>query len=66
MPALPRPTSRIDVLRQGVADLLARNTTWTLFRNLDLEIVFITIPCDHGQGLVVRRGGDILCTPPAR
>jgi len=52
--------SRFDLLREGEVDLLARNTTWTLSRDLDLDIVFVATLYYDGQGFMVRRETDTL------
>ncbi len=52
--------NRFDVLREGEVDLLARNTTWTLSRDLDLEIVFVSTLYYDGQGFMVRRDTNTL------
>jgi general L-amino acid transport system substrate-binding protein len=57
------PTStadRFDVLREGEIDLLARNTTWTLSRDLDLEVMFVDTLYYDGQGFMVRRDTSTL------
>jgi general L-amino acid transport system substrate-binding protein len=51
---------RFDVLREGEIDLLARNTTWTLSRDLDLEIMFAATLYYDGQGFMVRRETNTL------
>jgi general L-amino acid transport system substrate-binding protein len=52
--------NRFDLLREGEVDLLSRNTTWTLSRDLDLEIVFVATLYYDGQGFMVRRDTDTL------
>ncbi len=47
--------NRFDVLREGEIDLLSRNTTWTLSRDLDLGVVFVSPIYYDGQGFMVRR-----------
>ena len=57
------PTStatRFDVLRQGEVDLLARNTTWTLTRDIDLEVMFVATLYYDGQGFMVKRDTSTL------
>ena len=53
-------SDRFDVLREGEIDLLARNTTWTLSRDVDLEIVFVATLYYDGQGFMVRRDTNTL------
>ena len=58
---VPTPSSgRFDALRQGKVDLLARNTTWTLSRDLDPDVVFVGILYHDGQGFMVRRDTSTL------
>lgn len=52
--------SRFELLRDGEVDLLSRNTTWTLGRDLDLDIIFVAILYHDGQGFMVRRETDTL------
>jgi general L-amino acid transport system substrate-binding protein len=52
-------SERFDALRQGEVDLLSRNTTWTLSRDLDLGISFVGILYHDGQGFMVPREKDI-------
>lgn len=51
---------RFDALRQGQIDLLSRNTTWTMSRDLDLGMIFTGVLYHDGQGFMVPRGTDIL------
>ena len=53
-------SSRFDALRQGQVDLLSRNTTWTLSRELDLDLVFVGVLYHDGQGFMVRRDTNTL------
>jgi general L-amino acid transport system substrate-binding protein len=53
-------SDRFDALRQGEVDLLSRNTTWTLSRDLDLGMAFVGILYHDGQGFMVPRGTNIL------
>ena len=52
--------NRFDVLNEGEIDLLSRNTTWTLSRDLDLEIVFVATLYYDGQGFMVHRDTNTL------
>ena len=45
---------RFDVLREGEIDLLARNTTWTLSRDVNLGFEFVGVNYYDGQGFMVR------------
>lgn len=46
---------RIEALAQGKIDLLARNTTWTLSRDLDMGISFAAIVYYDGQSFMVKK-----------
>ena len=53
-----RPTSskeRFTVLQSGEIDVLARVTTWTLSRDVDLGFDFIGVNYYDGQGFMVRK-----------
>lgn len=52
--------SRFDLLREGEVDLLSRNTTWTMGRDLDLDIVFVAVLYHDGQGFMVKRDTDTM------
>lgn len=53
-------SDRFDALREGKVDLLARNTTWTLSRDLGLGMAFVGILYHDGQGFMVPRASNIL------
>ena len=44
---------RFTVLQSGEIDLLARNTTWTLSRDVDLGLEFVGVNYYDGQGFMV-------------
>ena len=44
---------RFTVLQSGEVDLLARNTTWTLSRDVDLGLEFVGVNYYDGQGFMV-------------
>ena len=46
---------RFDALTSGAVDLLARNTTWTFQRDVDLNLTFVGISYFDGQGFLVNR-----------
>jgi general L-amino acid transport system substrate-binding protein len=53
---VPLTTSeRFEALRSGKVDLLARNSTWTLDRELSLGLLFAAITYHDGQGFMVLR-----------
>jgi general L-amino acid transport system substrate-binding protein len=53
-------SDRFDALREGEVDLLSRNTTWTLSRDLDLGMAFVGILYHDGQGFMVPRSTSLL------
>ncbi|WP_108263253.1 amino acid ABC transporter substrate-binding protein [Mangrovicoccus ximenensis] len=46
-------TNRFSALSAGEVDVLARNTTWTLTRDVDLKNTFIGVNYYDGQGFMV-------------
>lgn len=44
---------RFTALQSGEIDILSRNTTWTLTRDIDLGMIFTTIVYYDGQGFLV-------------
>ena len=44
---------RFTVLQSGEVDLLSRNTTWTLSRDVDLGLEFVGVNYYDGQGFIV-------------
>ena len=52
--AIPSET-RFDALREGRVDLLSRNTSWTLSRDLAPGVAFVGVLYHDGQGFMVRR-----------
>jgi len=47
--------ARFEILRSGEIDVLARNTTWTLQRDVELGLEFIGVNYYDGQGFMVRK-----------
>ena len=47
--------NRIEALAQGKIDMLARNTTWTLSRDLDMGVSFAAIVYFDGQSFMVKK-----------
>lgn len=45
--------TRFTVLRAGEVDMLARNTTWTYTRDVDLKLEFVGVNYYDGQGFMV-------------
>jgi general L-amino acid transport system substrate-binding protein len=52
-------SERFDVLRDGKVDILSRNSTWTLSRELQYGISFAGITYFDGQGFMVRRAANV-------
>jgi general L-amino acid transport system substrate-binding protein len=48
--------TRFTALASGEVDMLARNTTWTFSRDVDLRFTFTGINYYDGQGFIVDRG----------
>jgi general L-amino acid transport system substrate-binding protein len=49
--------TRFTALASGEIDMLARNTTWTFSRDVDLKFEFVGINYYDGQGFMVPRTG---------
>jgi hypothetical protein len=47
--------TRFTALASGEVDVLARNTTWTFSRDVDLRFTFVGVNYYDGQGFMVRR-----------
>ena len=47
--------TRFPALQSGEIDVLSRNTTWTLSRDVDLGFTFIGVSYYDGQGFMVRK-----------
>ena len=47
--------NRIEALARGKIDMLARNTTWTLSRDLDMGVSFAVIVYFDGQSFMVKK-----------
>jgi general L-amino acid transport system substrate-binding protein len=47
--------SRFDALQAGTIDILSRNSTWTMSREIELKLVFPAITYFDGQGFLVRK-----------
>lgn len=50
-------TDRFEALRSGAIDLLVRNTTWNMSREVTLGLAFGFVSYYDGQGFMVRRSG---------
>ncbi|MCI2401100.1 amino acid ABC transporter substrate-binding protein [Aliiroseovarius subalbicans] len=48
--------TRFTALASGEIDVLARNTTWTLSRDVDLKFTFVGVNYYDGQGFMVPKG----------
>ncbi len=51
--------ARFEALSSGQIDVLIRNTTWTLSRDVDLKATFATTTFYDGQGMMVRAADGI-------
>lgn len=51
---------RLDAVSRGQVDMLARNTSWTLHRDLDMGVSFAGINYYDGQGFMIRRDKNLL------
>ena len=47
--------SRFGALQAGTIDILSRNSTWTMSREIELKLVFPAITYFDGQGFLVRK-----------
>ena len=48
--------TRFEALKSGEIDMLARNTTWTFSRDVDLKLTFVGVNYYDGQGFMVPKG----------
>jgi general L-amino acid transport system substrate-binding protein len=48
-------TARFTALQSGAIDVLSRNSTWTMAREIELKLVFPAVTYYDGQGFMVRR-----------
>jgi len=49
------PERRFETLQAGDIDVLSRNTTWTMSREIELKLVFPATTYFDGQGFLVRK-----------
>ncbi|MEM1267300.1 MAG: amino acid ABC transporter substrate-binding protein [Pseudomonadota bacterium] len=47
--------TRFTALASGEVDMLARNTTWTFSRDVDLKFTFVGVNYYDGQGFMIRK-----------
>ena len=52
--------TRFPALASGEIDVLSRNTTWTLSRDVDLGFTFIGVSYYDGQGFIGRKALGIM------
>ncbi|MDE0449676.1 MAG: amino acid ABC transporter substrate-binding protein [Spirochaetaceae bacterium] len=52
--------NRFPALQSGEIDVLARNTTWTLSRDVDLGLTFVGVNYYDGQGFIGRRALGVM------
>lgn len=55
-------TDRFVALQTGEVDVLSRNTTWTLTRDVEQGMIFTTTVFYDGQGFLVRKSSGITST----
>jgi general L-amino acid transport system substrate-binding protein len=48
-------TERFEALRSSRIDVLSRNSTWTMSREVDLDLVFPAVTYFDGQGFMIRK-----------
>lgn len=53
-------SARFEALRDGKVDLLSRNSTWTISRELDYGLTFVGTTYYDGQGFMLPRSANIL------
>ena len=53
-------TNRFPALQSGEVDVLSRNTTWTISRDVDLGFTFIGVSYYDGQGFIGRRSLGVM------
>jgi general L-amino acid transport system substrate-binding protein len=52
-------SARFDALRSGAIDILSRNSTWTLSRELEFGLSFAAVTYYDGQGFMVPRARKV-------
>ena len=52
-------SARFSALQSGEIDILSRNSTWTMSREVDLGLVFAAVTYYDGQGFMVRRAQNV-------
>src|SRR5499427_10362287 len=52
-------TARFASLQSGAIDVLSRNSTWTMSREIELKLVFPAVTYYDGQGFLLRRERNI-------
>jgi general L-amino acid transport system substrate-binding protein len=50
---------RFAALQNGTIDVLSRNTTWTMSRELEFKVVFPAVTYYDGQGFMVRKARNV-------
>src|ERR1700733_4616114 len=51
--------NRFTTLQSGQIDVLSRNTSWTMSREADLNVMFPAVTYYDGQGFLIRRSRNI-------
>ncbi|NEQ38472.1 MAG: amino acid ABC transporter substrate-binding protein [Okeania sp. SIO3I5] len=52
-------TERFEAISSGNIDVLSRNTTWTVERDVSIDIEFAPIVFYDGQGILVRKNSEV-------
>ncbi len=53
-------SDRFGALQAGKIDVLSRNSTWTMSREVDLGLVFAAVTYYDGQGFMVRKARNLM------
>jgi general L-amino acid transport system substrate-binding protein len=53
------PAERFEALRANKIDVLARNSTWTMSRELEFKLSFVGVNYYDGQGFLVHRSPEV-------
>ena len=51
--------ARFSALQSGAIDVLSRNSTWTMSREIELKLTFPAVTYYDGQGFLVRRARNV-------
>jgi general L-amino acid transport system substrate-binding protein len=51
--------NRFSVLQSGQIDILSRNSTWTMSREIELNLIFPAVSYYDGQGFLIGKGRNV-------